>query len=78
MINGFADLPDYLKKFLIDWKGVYGQEAINKYVTKKIPALKNKSIIELLNEEDGGAIVVKFINHEVGTIGGPYYLKKQK
>jgi uncharacterized protein (DUF2384 family) len=69
MFNKYEELPDYLKEFLEFWEK--NQEDARNYAVKKIPALQNKTIIEVMNENAGEKNVVDFLNRAAGKFGVP-------
>jgi hypothetical protein len=75
MIQSFTELPKYIRTFLQRWMGSYGQAEIEQYIRKKIPALGNKSILEVFNEKGGEKQCVDFLNRAAHRINVPYVLK---
>ncbi|MFW9993908.1 MAG: hypothetical protein ACFFD4_17825 [Candidatus Odinarchaeota archaeon] len=74
-IETFDDLPGYLKEFLGDYY-YDSKKAAAERVHRKIPALGNKSIIEVINERSGERKVAEFLNRAADKCGVPYYLEK--
>ncbi|MFW9994215.1 MAG: hypothetical protein ACFFD4_19380 [Candidatus Odinarchaeota archaeon] len=74
-IETFDDLPGYLKEFL--GEHYYDdRKSAAAGVHRIIPALGDKSIIEVMNERSGERKVVEFLNRAAGKFGVPYYLEK--
>lgn len=77
MIEKFENLPDYIQKY---YKLLYPSASLsdpdfyNKLVLHKIPALKNKSIMEVINEPGGEEAIVRVCNEYNAFCSVPYTL----
>ena len=66
----FLDLPEFLKKYIREFMDDKAED----WVLKPIPALKGRSVINLLNEE-GLQSTVDFLLKVGSQFGVPYTLK---
>jgi hypothetical protein len=70
MIRTYAELPDVIKAFYSTW--IKDDKEKIEEVNLRIPALGNKSVLEVINEENGIEKVVIFIKRLSGKLGIPY------
>jgi hypothetical protein len=69
MISSFNELPKAIKDFYSSW--IKDEKEREDMVRGRIPALGNKSILEVINEENGLEKVVIYINRMSGKSGIP-------
>ena len=60
-----TDFPQHIKNVILSIK----KDNAEVWITKKIPALSNKSILEVMNEDNGDQYVIDYLNRIKGYFG---------
>ena len=73
MIKKHDEFPEYLKVFLIEF--FKNKDEVKEFSKRKIPFLEEKSIIDVINEENGEELIVEYLNRLAGEGGSPYSIE---